>query len=225
MKKLCSALLCVMFVFLCWNPVSIKAETVIKLYPFNSTTGSRSYSCETQEDMFYAVTSGNEVWTATSDVYWIKITKSEGQASNPSLTFKMEKNAMTTSRKGTITIKAGSATATCTVYQSGDRNGKEPEKPSVFGISKNLTYGVFSYGQKFTITITPTVDWKATSNNYFIKFAGVNGSEISGKANVKRTFEVEVLPNDSSSKDRRVGTIYLSGGGEGQFITFTQAPR
>ena len=169
------------------------------------TSMSRGYSCEAKTGESFSVAC-NASWTATSSASWITITSGASGSGNGTIKYRLSENTGTSMRSGTIKVKSGTITRTCTITQ---------DKPLLIGGKTSMarTYASAKQtGCNFTVTCSQT-SWVAVSSASWVTL-----TTASGTGTAKLTYNVAA--NTSSSK--RTAMIIVMSRGLSRVCTITQ---
>ena len=166
---------------------------------------SRGYSCEAKTGESFSVAC-NSSWTATASDTWITITSGASGSGNGTIKYTLAENTGTSMRSGTIKVKCGSITRTCTITQ---------DKPLLIGgkTSMSRTYGSAKQtGCYFTVTCSQT-SWTAVSSASWVTL-----KTASGTGTAQLTYDVAA----NTSTSARTATIKVTSRGLTRTCTITQ---
>ncbi len=166
---------------------------------------SRGYSCEAKTAESFSVAC-NGSWTATPSASWITIISGASGSGNGTVKYKLAENTGTSMRSGTIKVKCGSITRTCTITQ---------DKPLLIGgkTSMSRTYAAAKQtGCYFTVTCSQT-SWTAVSSASWVTLKTSGGTGTG-------TLTYDIAANTSSSS--RTATIKVTSRGLTRTCTIKQ---
>ena len=169
------------------------------------TSMSRGYSCEAKTAESFSVAC-NGSWTATPSASWITIISGASGSGNGTVKYKLAENTGTSMRSGTIKVKCGSITRTCTITQ---------DKPLLIGgkTSMSRTYAAAKQtGCYFTVTCSQT-SWTAVSSASWVTLKTSGGTGTG-------TLTYDIAANTSSSS--RTATIKVTSRGLTRTCTIKQ---
>ncbi len=113
-------------------------------------------------------------WSATTDVEWIKLSKSAGDADDSyNFYFDIEENDLDGARSGKITFKMGALTKEITVLQA--------EKVKMFVVTPN-NINARSFSDYYTIQINASHSWTVDNKTSWITFSSRSGSAGDNKS-------------------------------------------
>jgi alpha-tubulin suppressor-like RCC1 family protein len=151
----------------------------------------------------------NNTWTASSNVTWLKVSPTNGNAgTNIAISFTVDANTTTSTRSGIITFSAGGLSQTFTITQAG-------AVVNTLTLSANAQ-NVVATASTGTLTLNTNNSWTASSNATWLKISPTSGN---GGTNVTIGFAVDANPTTST----RSGIITFSAGTLTQTFTITQA--
>jgi Putative binding domain, N-terminal/Viral BACON domain len=151
----------------------------------------------------------NNTWTASSNVTWLKVSPTTGNAgTNLAVNFTIDANTATTARTGVVTFTAGGLTQTFTVTQAGV-------------VAPTLTLSATAQNAVATattasITLTTNNSWTASSNAAWLKVSPTSGN---AGTNIAINFTIDA----NAATTARLGVVTFTAGGLTQTFTVTQA--
>ena len=172
------------------------------------TSMSRAYSCEPKTGESFSVAC-NGSWTATASASWITITSGASGSGNGTIKYSLAENTGTSKREGTIKVKCGSITRTCTITQ---------DKPLLIGGSTSMTrtYGAAEQMDCcFTITCSQS-PWTAVSSAS--SWVMLHPGSKSGNGTYKIYYDVAA----NTSTRQRTATIKVTSRGLTRTCTIKQ---
>jgi len=171
------------------------------------TSMSRQYSCEAKAGESFSVAC-NGSWTATASASWITITTGASGSGNGTIKYKLSENTGTSKREGTIKVKCGSITRTCTITQ---------DKPLLIGGKTSLTRtyeAAKQTGCYFSVTCSQS-PWTAVSSASWVT---LTSDSKSGTGSGKVTYSVAA----NTSTSDRTATIKVTSRSLTRTCTITQ---
>jgi len=172
------------------------------------TSMSRAYSCEPKTGESFSVAC-NGSWTATASASWITITTGSSGSGNGTIKYSLAENTGTSKREGTIKVRCGSITRTCTITQ---------DKPLLIGGSTSMTrtYGAAEQMDCcFTITCSQS-PWTAVSSAS--SWVMLHPDSKSGNGTYKIYYDVAA----NTSTSQRTATIKVTSRGLTRTCTIKQ---
>ena len=162
---------------------------------FGSAGGSQTF-----------VIDSNIKWTVSADKDWFRVTPPSGEGKG-SINVQVDRNTSTTSREGTVTVKAeNGAVAQVKITQQGSSG------------SVKVTPGTLDFGDKSDtrqIVITASDNWEISTNVDWISFR----PQTSGG---KGTYTISVTTATNTATTPRNATITIKSGGETAQVAVTQ---
>ena len=171
------------------------------------TSMSRAYSCEAKTSESFSVASSGS-WTATASASWITIASGASGSGNGKVTYSLAENTGTSKREGTIKVKCGSITRTCTITQ---------DKPLLIGGKTEMsrTYDASKQTDcNFTVTCSQS-PWTAVSSASWVT---LQPGSASGTGTAKLYYNVTANTTTSS----RTATIKVTSRSITRTCTITQ---
>ena len=171
------------------------------------TSMSRQYSCETKSDESFSIAC-KSFWAATASASWITITSGSSGRGNGKVKYALSENTGTSKREGTIKVRCGSITRTCTITQ---------DKPLLIGGQTSISRAYENTAQPdcfFSVTCSQS-PWTAVSSASWVTLHSDNTSGI-GTAKLY----YDVAANTSSSS--RTATIEVTSRSLTRTCTITQ---
>lgn len=223
MKKIVSSLLTLVLVAVLCVPVTVKADSVFRIYGGSGINmgadATGAHIVKTGGTVNIAVvTANNEVWSATKNVSWIQLSKTTGQASNPTVTITVLGNTYPIAREGVITFKAAGQEYNYHIYQeAGNSSVVTKLTPELYVEKTSLNSTV--NGQSFFVTVGSNTAWSAKADCNWIKFVDTNTSSMSHGGTMIMYFAT----TDNTTGKGRVGHLVVRAGSLTQTITITQA--
>ena len=152
------------------------------------------------------VIDSNIKWTVSADKDWFRVTPSSGEGKG-SINVQADRNTSTTSREGTVTVRAENGKiAQVKITQQGTSG------------SVKVTPGTLDFGDKSdtrTITITATSNWEISANVDWISFRPqTNGGP--------GTFTISVTTATNTATTPRNAILTITSGGETAQVAVTQ---
>jgi endo-1,4-beta-D-glucanase Y len=179
----------------------IQAATSITL-SVNTSTINFASTASTSSSIAISSNSG---WTISSDQTWLTSSPASGTG-NGSFTITALANSSTTSRNGTITIKAGILTSLISISQAAANTTLEVNITNINFASTASTSS--------SIAISSNSSWTISSNQTWLTSAVASGTG-------NGSFTVAALANSSTTS--RNGTITITAGSIVKTISVTQA--
>lgn len=224
MKKIVSSLLTLVLVAVLCVPVTVKADSVFRIYGgsgINMVADSTgAHIVKTGGTVNIAVvTAHNEVWTATNNnASWIQLSKTTGQASNPTVTITVLGNTYSNAREGVITFKAAGQEYNYHIYQeAGNSSVVTKLTPELYVEKTSLNSTV--NGQSFFVIVGSNTAWSAKADCNWINFVDTKTSSMSHGGTMLMYFAT----SDNTTGKERVGHLIVKAGSLTQTITITQA--
>lgn len=152
----------------------------------------------------------NNNWTANSNVTWLKVSPTSGNATSTNLTvnFTIDANNNTVARVGIVTFTANGLTKTYTVTQAATVS----PQLSISTTAQN----VVATANTTSLTLTSNNSWTANSNVSWLKVSPSSGNN---GTNLTISFTIEA----NTSTTIRTGIVTFTAGGLTQTCTVTQA--
>ena len=147
----------------------------------------------------------NKNWKAIANQSWCKLSTTEGQAGTFDLTITYETNPNDRERATTITINAGSATATIIIKQDMPKIKLE-----------NTSFNIGPNAGTIKLKLTTNIKWVATSDQSWCKLATTEGQ--SGTSDLAITYET------NSDKTKRTAIIVIKASSATAIIAIKQSP-
>jgi len=147
----------------------------------------------------------NKNWKAIANQSWCKLSATEGQAGTFDLTITYETNPNDRERATTITINAGSATATIIIKQDMPKIKLE-----------NTSFNIGPNAGTIKLKLTTNIKWVATSDQSWCKLATTEGQ--SGTSDLAITYET------NSDKTKRTAIIVIKASSATAIIAIKQSP-
>ena len=168
---------------------------------------SRQYSCEAKPSESFSVAC-NGSWTAMASASWITITSGVSGSGNGKVVYKLAENTGTTKRDGTIKVKCGSITRTCTITQ---------DKPLLIGgkTSMSRTYDAAEQADCFFSVTCSQSSWTAVSSASWVT---LHSDSKSGTGTAKLYYDVAA----NTSTSARTATIKVTSRGLTRTCTIKQ---
>jgi len=169
------------------------------------TSMSRQYSCEPKTGESFSVAC-NGSWTATASASWITITTGKSGSGNGTIKYSLAENTGTSKREGTIKVKCGSITRTCTITQ---------DKPLLIANNTSMTRtyeAAKQTGCYFSVTCSQS-PWTAVSSASWVTV-----KTTSGTGTAKLYYDVAA----NSSTSQRTATIKVTSRGLTRTCTIKQ---
>ena len=173
---------------------------------------TQSLTFEATESSSTLTISANKAWTATSNQTWCTLSKESGIGGSETITINVTANPNETERTATITVKAGTDSATATVKQAK----KEVEETDKVELDKT-SFEVGADNGSVTLKITANKDWTAESSASWCKVSAASGK--AGTTELTVTYEAN--PNESE----RTATITVKAGTASATTTVKQAKK
>ena len=148
----------------------------------------------------------NRSWNATSSESWCSVSPTNGNAGAATLTITYAANPDEKERTATISIKAGTASATIIVKQAA----KEADNITL----STSTYEIATDGASITLNFTTNVSWTASSDQDWCKLSETEGE--------KGTQNLSVAVDKNINTEDRTATITLNAGKATKTVTVAQ---
>ena len=171
------------------------------------TSMSRQYSCEAKSGESFSVAC-NGSWTVTPSASWITVTSGASGSGNGKVTYSLSENTGTSKREGTIKVKCGDITRTCTITQ---------DKPLLIGgkTSVTRTYDAAERLDCFFSVTCSQSSWTAVSSASWLT---LHSDSTSGIGTAKLYYDVAANASSSS----RTATIKVTSRGLTRTCTIKQ---
>ena len=169
------------------------------------TSMSRGYSCEAKTAESFSVAC-NGSWTATASESWITVASGASGSGNGTVKYNLAENTDASMRSGTIKVKCGSITRTCTITQ---------DKPLLIGGKTEMsrTYAAAKQtGCYFSVTCSKS-QWTAVSSASWVTLKTASGTGTG-------TLTYDIAANTSTSM--RTATIKVTSRGLTRTCTIKQ---
>ena len=171
------------------------------------TSMSRAYSCEAKSGEPFSVAC-NGSWTAIASASWITITSGVSGSGNGKVTYSLTENTGTSKREGTIKVKCGGITRTCTITQ---------DKPLLIGGKTEMSRTYEASKQTdcyFSVTCSQSA-WTAVSSASWVT---LKSGSASGTGSGKVYYDVAA----NTSTSQRTATIKVTSRGLTRTCTIKQ---